>query len=625
MAKKKGGKRGRQLMTPAPTPRPSGTPNLNGIGTPGPSGTQEAPDLSVGTPGPSGTQEAPDLSVGTPGPSGTQEAPDTSGTGTPGQIDREGREHKQKNHVSFDTPNKKPKDDGYYVMDSVVELGGAAERVEPIREVDDEQPVETIERDDEQPVETIERDDQQLVETIEHDDGPPVLEYHVKKVIWEETNRYYNLVCEFFNDNEDSDVREVERFFARLNKMIRAANSREGMPLSNGCVEYQTVIDEVHSWRRRFGKTRRVDAQKLLMDFENTYRMINAHNERFYLSEGWNINPNALADLLSPANLQTLHGRVSQYSYRRAPLVAQESSNSQNPIEANLTGFQRLEARAQAEQRAISSGEVLYWWKKGTGYQTFVKYGDVDPVYRIRAGSYESFDRKEVEQVLSSESRGTQKHITHGTDGIRAQDWVWTREHVLDILGVGWKVPDDDEEEVDPLSLIVPATGVIYPQTRVIVLWTDGRTTLETRTFIRRIAGGPNRNGDNIIYQKALEVEQTNEDERSRESTEDQSDGGSDTTSEESEDSEDSEDDNRPKRRTKRHSQPHKNRGSTPSGSRSSRYKKGQTTNTKGDASGRAPKSRRTLDRNNLRRDIEKLARKLAELDDGNRRGAKRR
>ncbi|CAI7595663.1 unnamed protein product [Penicillium viridicatum] len=592
-------------MTPDPTPGPSGTPDLSGIGTPGPSGT---PDLS---------------GIGTPGPSGTQKTPDSSDARTPGQIDREGRKPQQKNHVWFDGPNKKPKDNTYNVMD--VELEGADERLKPISEVDDEQPVETIEQD-EQPVETIEHNDQpvetiehndQPVETIEHDDAPPVLEYHVKKVIWEETSRYYSLVCDFFHDNENADVEKVKKFFIQLNRKIGAANITVGMPLSNGCVEYQTVIDHVHSWRRQFGKTHPRKAEKLLTDFENTYRLINAHNERFYLSEGWNINPNALVDSLSPSNMQILHERLSRYSYRRTPLVAQQPSNLQNPAEANLTGFQRLEARAQNEQRAISSGEVLYWWKKGTGYQTFVKYGDIDPVYRIRAGSYESFDRSEVEQVLSSESRGTEKRLFRGTDGIRAQDWAWTRDHVLDILGVGWKVPDDDDEEVDPLSLIVPGPGVIYPQTRVIVLWNDGRTTLETRTFIRRIAGGSNRNGDNIIYQKALEVEQTNEDERSRASSEDE---GSDITSQESEDSED----NRPKGRTKRQSQPYRNRESTPPGSRASKYKRGHTTNTNRAGSEKASQSRRSSEKNNLRRDVERLTRRLAELENGDRRGSKR-
>ncbi|KAJ5186465.1 hypothetical protein N7449_011229 [Penicillium cf. viridicatum] len=476
-------------MTPDPTPGPSGTPDLSVIETQGPSRT---PDLS---------------GIGTPGPSGTQKTPDSSDTRTPGQIDREGRKPQQRNHVWFDGPNKKRKDDEYNVMDSVVELEGVDERLEPISEVDDEQPVETIEHDDEQPVETIEHDDEQPVETIEHDDAPPVLEYHVKKVIWEETSRYYSLVCDFFHNNENADVEKVTKFFTQLNRKIGAANI--------------------------------------------------------------------------------------------------------------IVGFQRLEARAQNEQRAISSGEVLYWWKKGTGYQTFVKYGDMDPVYRIRAGSYESFDRSEVEQVLSSESRGTEKRLFRGTDGIRAQDWAWTRDHVLDILGVGWKVPDDDDEEVDPLSLIVPGPGVIYPQTRVIVLWNDGRTTLETRTFIRRIAGGSNRNGDNIIYQKALEVEQTNEDERSRASSEDE---GSDTTSQESEDSED----NRPKRRTKRQSQPYRNRESTPSGSRASKYKKGHTTNTNRAGSEKASQSRRSSEKNNLRRDVERLTRRLAELENGDRRGSKR-
>lgn len=421
-------------------------------------------------------------------------------------------------------------------------------------------------------------------------------------MIWAETNRHNDLVRGFFDNEETSSVQTVERFFTKLNEKIRTTNHRNGMPLFGGQIGYQPVIEAVNSWRKRLGKSNQTGSgSKLITDFDNTYQLINAHNEKFYLPEGWNIETNALESMLSANDMEILIERVARHTYRRAPPAARQPSIVHDLTEENLTGFQRLEARAMSEQRAISSGEVLYWWKRGTGYQTFVKYGDVDPVYRIRSGSYEPFNRREVEQVLSSESRGTQKRTFRGTDGIKAQDWVWTRDQVADILAVGWKVPDDDDGDVDPLSLIVPEPGAIYPETRVIILWNDGRSTLETRTFIRRIAAGPNRNGDNILYQKALEFEQAHGDSRTFLPSEDESDEESDTTSRESEDSEG----NPPGRITKRHPQPRETRGHSANSKRAesetSRYRKS---------------SHKTR---NIRRNIEKLTRQLAQLENGSR------
>ncbi|KAJ5908745.1 hypothetical protein N7495_001427 [Penicillium taxi] len=62
---------------------------------------------------------------------------------------------------------------------------------------------------------------------------------------------------------------------------------------------------------------------------------------------------------------------------------------------------------------------------------------------------------------------------------------------------------DDDESDIDPLSLLRPGRGVIYPQTKVLVLWKDGTKTLKGRAFVRRIL----QKGDYAIYQKAEEME----------------------------------------------------------------------------------------------------------------------
>lgn len=96
--------------------------------------------------------------------------------------------------------------------------------------------------------------------------------------------------------------------------------------------------------------------------------------------------------------------------------------------------------------------------------------------------------------------------VTNKDNGIREEIWKYARKDVEDILGVGWKIEDDDESGIDPLAWIWPEPNVVYPQTRVLVKRKDGNTSLETRRFIRRIANGSS-NGDRMIYQKAEGME----------------------------------------------------------------------------------------------------------------------
>jgi hypothetical protein len=69
---------------------------------------------------------------------------------------------------------------------------------------------------------------------------------------------------------------------------------------------------------------------------------------------------------------------------------------------------------------------------------------------------------------LTSQARGTAKVVTK-RKGLVEEFWRWNRNHVDDFVGIGWKVEDDDEEGLDPLNLLLPAKGTIYPQTRILV------------------------------------------------------------------------------------------------------------------------------------------------------------
>lgn len=85
-------------------------------------------------------------------------------------------------------------------------------------------------------------------------------------------------------------------------------------------------------------------------------------------------------------------------------------SDDSEAISVGLTGLDLLESRAMKEQCWHSGGKVLFWWPKGTGTQIFVWYGDTSAlIYRIRAGSYEMYDQKRIEKVLTTKTRESQK------------------------------------------------------------------------------------------------------------------------------------------------------------------------------------------------------------------------
>ena len=71
----------------------------------------------------------------------------------------------------------------------------------------------------------------------------------------------------------------------------------------------------------------------------------------------------------------------------------------------------------------------------------------------------------------------------------------WKQEDVHGIIGVSWKVEDDDEEGLEALDLIWPEPYAKHPHTRILVQWKDKQVTLEDRTFVRRITKGSNLQG----------------------------------------------------------------------------------------------------------------------------------
>ncbi|PYH80585.1 hypothetical protein BO82DRAFT_337747, partial [Aspergillus uvarum CBS 121591] len=307
----------------------------------------------------------------------------------------------------------------------------------------------------------------------------------------------------FLSDTPNFEA--VNEFFGELNQHIHAANLAHGQEdIRAGEIPAQTYQAMYRSWRMEIEKPEVKNNPSLgWKAYDQVYQALNEFNKAYNLPLGWNISPTAAETVFG-------HRPPPKTSLQAASVQrdsGSESSEDESIDDDGLSGIDLLETRARQQSRSLVNAKVLFWWSKGAGTQIFVRYGPrSNPIFRIRAGTHEYYDKKTVTRVLVSKTRGYMKKPAV-MDGILGETWKYERKHVSDILGVGWKIEDDDESRIDPLALIEPATGVMYPETRVFVAWKDGEKTLETRAFIRRIANGSNLDGDRLIFQKAKELE----------------------------------------------------------------------------------------------------------------------
>ncbi|KAJ5110865.1 hypothetical protein N7532_001400 [Penicillium argentinense] len=360
----------------------------------------------------------------------------------------------------------------------------------------------------------------------EENEGPPAedkpipLKRWVKEVIRDEASGDQAGSIEKFFNSEDLDASACRPFFERLNQQIRAANHKHQVAdLDEGTIPPR-AYDPIADTCRREILAQRGNPEAAWDAFHRTRDLLKLLNRRHHLPRSWNFHPSWCERLCGPdPTIRDPSDEESEASedetqnvddLRREQQSTDDYSGSDDPeisMENRPTGLDSLESRAMKEQRRQNGGKVLYWWPKGTGSQIFVRYGDRSaPIYRIRAGSHEIYDQKRVEKVLTTKTRGSQK-VEIMKDGILCEEWRFSRQHVEDIRGIGWKVEDDDEVGIDPLSFIQPVPHSVFPQTRALVKWKDGNFTLEGRQFVRRITNGSSHQGDQVIYQKAKDLE----------------------------------------------------------------------------------------------------------------------
>ncbi|KAJ5660891.1 uncharacterized protein N7484_000263 [Penicillium longicatenatum] len=314
---------------------------------------------------------------------------------------------------------------------------------------------------------------------------------------------------------------ECIAFFQGLNQEIRAANEKhDAIDLDNGVINERYYVDMCRTWQAAHDKAKfKNDMEGAWDAFNKTHALIRMFNKRHYLPKGWNISQAWTANDLKCENPKMIDdsddaASLSGAENQQAGTLKNESESEDEATYLeelqdldDLEDLDALEARTKNEQRRMSSGKVLYWWPKGTGSQTFIRYGDRHtPIYRIRAGSHQSYNRHEVDCVLTTKTRGNVKRIRM-RNGLEEEYWKWDRRQIKNILGVGWKLSEDDENDLDPLALLRPEKGVIYPETRTLVKWKDNVLTLEGRAFMRRVTSGSALDGDRVLYQKACEME----------------------------------------------------------------------------------------------------------------------
>ncbi|KAB8069863.1 hypothetical protein BDV29DRAFT_161036 [Aspergillus leporis] len=238
-----------------------------------------------------------------------------------------------------------------------------------------------------------------------------------------------------------------------------------------------------------------------------------AFNQQHNLPEGWNVGAEPTEEAFRPNAPPKLEPEDETLS--DVPSYAE----SETDYPDNITDLDELEENARKEH-SLTDGEALYWWKRGVGSQVFVRYGrGPSATYRIQAGSNVDYDQTKVPQVLSSGEiklstetlpetmRGRAKLQLQSDIGTTKETWKYTRDNVRGIVGIGWKVDEDDEDGIEPLDLLWPEPYAIYPHIRALIQWKDGAVTLEEKSFISRIIKGSSLQKARVIYQKAQSQE----------------------------------------------------------------------------------------------------------------------
>ncbi|GFF60861.1 hypothetical protein IFM51744_10511 [Aspergillus udagawae] len=253
--------------------------------------------------------------------------------------------------------------------------------------------------------------------------------------------------------SDPPDITKVESLLSGLNKKIKSANHANGAHLTNGVILANIYRYMYDGWVAKIGMAHVKDnPEQGWRAYDATLDLLHAFNHKNNLPINWVFSSAATQKAFRERPLSVIE-LTANLEMEDSAVKYESESESESKSEAELDGIDALEST-----------------------QIFVRYGSKrKAIYCVRAGSSMPYSEHDTELVLGQ---------THGN------------KKVDDIIGVGWKIEDDDEAGVNTLELIQPRKSVIYPHTRVVVKWKDGQTSLERRGFIQRIANGTSLNGD---------------------------------------------------------------------------------------------------------------------------------
>ncbi|KAJ6118837.1 hypothetical protein N7471_013457 [Penicillium samsonianum] len=334
---------------------------------------------------------------------------------------------------------------------------------------------------------------------------------HAIRITQEAVAASPNVIANFISQKKH---RDLEKFCDRLNAQIRKANKQRGLNIDKGTIPYGSYRGLLQGYGEAFVHyTNNTDHEKAWDQFNKTYKLIAALNIRHWIPPDWNLHESWAEEQISLPNPDPIKYHLppllEEEELDRRSIEKEEANELLSSIETDeettsVEDLGALESRTWEEQRQMSSGTVLYWWPKAQGHRPSLYMG-AHLHLSIESGLV--LMRSKVERVLISKTRGTAREVDEDDDGVLDEHRKYSRSDVAGILGIGWKMDGDDEDGINPLLLLQPTKGGLYPQTRALVKWRDGTRTVEGRSFIRRITMGSSLDGDKTIYQKAVEME----------------------------------------------------------------------------------------------------------------------
>ncbi|KAJ5726574.1 uncharacterized protein N7483_007931 [Penicillium malachiteum] len=264
---------------------------------------------------------------------------------------------------------------------------------------------------------------------------------------------------------------KCDTFFTLLNQTIRGANQEHNvLSIDDGTIPAQSYSAFCSSYIAMMRKAKEEkDTDAGWRAFHTTYDILKAFNERHHLPKKWNIDRHKAHEKIGTDDPRgdEMYDSAPEDDNENEPQaeVEPEAESKIDDSDERLfsrsvhTELDNIDARA-VKKRPLNFGEVIYWWRVGTGTQVLVQHGDDScPIFRIRAGSYQLYDKRVTEQVLSSQSRGNAKFIATAEDGTKTEAWRYRKSDVRSILGIGFKIEDDKEYGINSKLAIKPGYG----------------------------------------------------------------------------------------------------------------------------------------------------------------------